>query len=246
MVTSRRIVHALIAAAALGTGLAACDSLIGLGKYSVVPCDADCSDTGSAVPDAGGDESDGTIGTNDSGSPDATDASDGGDASDAADVTVVDSAPEATPSDASFEASPVTLWARWPMPNPDAAVAPASDAMLPNQMSYQINDAGQPIVMDRVTLLVWYATPVPLPGSCPAGFHVPTRIQLVSLIDFTQSPVTINGQAFPGVTQDRFITSSQVIVDGGPNGQYWIVDFSTGLVATTGAAHYALCLQDGQ
>jgi hypothetical protein len=228
--------------AALGATLAACDSLIGLGQYSVVPCDADCpgaDSSGNAAMDAG-DELDASTAPFDSTVADVTDASD------ASDVTVVDGAPEAAPiTDASFEASPVTLWAQWPMPNPDAAIAPGADAMLPNQMSYEINGDGGAgtTVTDLVTKLTWLQAPPPS-GTCPAGFHVPTRIQLVSLIDFTQQP-TIDRAAFPQVVADYYRTSSIVMADGGPTGKNWSIDFSSGQTSTIATPSSVLCLQDG-
>jgi hypothetical protein len=83
---------------------------------------------------------------------------------------------------------------RWPMPNPAAA-------NLPNPFNY--TDTGNGTVVDNVTGLVWqktvdkatqvfawadapaYCTGLTLPA--PAGFtwHVPTRIQLLSLVDYT-------------------------------------------------------------
>ena len=242
MASSRRALQALAAMAALGATLAACDSLIGLGNYSVVPCDADCpsaDSSGNAAMDAG-DELDSSIAPLDS---TVADVADGGDASD---VTVADVAAETAPVlDASFEASPVTLWAQWPMPNPDAAIAPGADAMLPNQMSYQVTGDGGPgtTVTDLVTKLTWLQAP-PSSGTCPAGFHVPTRVQLVSLIDFTQQP-TINPTAFPQVVADYYRTSSVVMADGGPTGKQWSIDFSTGVTSTSATPSAVLCLQDG-
>jgi hypothetical protein len=223
---------------------AACDSLIGLGDYNVVPA----QDSGAA--DSMG------IGSNDA--ADETDSTTTGpeagpfDAGDASDVTVDDAPSDAAPPpDVSIDApSLVTLWAQWKMPNPDAAIAPDSGTLLPNQMSYQVNgDAGQITVTDLVTNLVWLQQPVATSGAldlahaCPTGFHVPTRIQLVSLIDFTHVPLTINTMTFPGVTADRFWTSSQVAGTSGSSIQYWTIDFTTGLTSKAGAGHYVLCLQ---
>jgi hypothetical protein len=230
----------VVALAACGATLAACDSLIGLGNWSTVQCEVDCgaADGSGSLGDDGGNQSDSTLDVFEAATFDAGDASD---------VTVVDAAPEAMPvSDASVDApSLVTLWAQWPMPNPDAAIAPDSSTLLPHQMSYQVNgDGGLSTVTDLVTNLTWFRTPVSPPGNCPPGFHVPTRIQLVSLIDFTQVP-TINTTVFPAVPPDRFSTSSPVIVDGGPTGLYWTVDFASGETSTTADGNFALCLQDG-
>jgi hypothetical protein len=240
MASSRRpVLVALVPFAAFGATLAACDSLIGLGNYSTVQCEIDCSavDSSGNLGDDTGSVLDSTLDVLEAGPFDAGDASD---------VTVVDAAPEAMPvSDASIDAPPSTLWARWKMPNPDAAIAPDSSKLLPNQMSYQINgDGGLSTVTDLVTNLTWLRAAVS-PGNCPPGFHVPTRIQLVSLIDFTQSPITIDTTVFPTVPPDRFLTSSPVIADGGATGQYWTIDFSSGETSTTAVGNLVLCLQDG-
>jgi hypothetical protein len=236
----------MVGMAALLASVAACDVLAGLGNYSLVPpADSGAADSmGIGATDAA-DENDSTTTMPEAGPLDASDASD---------VTVDDATPEAAPPpDVSVDApSLVTLWAQWKMPNPDAAIAPDSSTLLPNQMSYQVNgDAGQITVTDLVTNLVWlqaYQTvnaPLDLATACPIGFHVPTRIQLVSLIDFTQPSVTINTATFPGVPADRFWTSSQVAGTSGSSIQYWTIDFSTGLTSTSAPGHYVLCLQGG-
>ena len=84
-------------------------------------------------------------------------------------------------------------WARWPMPNPAAAA-------LPNPHRYAI-DGNE--VTDEVTGLVWQKEAErggrgfafeEAPGLCEAhgsDWRLPTAIELISLIDFTQSGPTI-------------------------------------------------------
>jgi hypothetical protein len=78
---------------------------------------------------------------------------------------------------------------------------------------------------------------------------VPTRIQLVSLIDFTQPAgnPTVDGLTFPGVPTQRLWTSSMVPSAADAGAQYWFVDFGTGLTVTASEQHmpanYVLCVK---
>jgi hypothetical protein len=243
MASSRRRVPLLVGIAAVLASFAACDSLIGLGQYSVVPADAAADSTGGGTSDAL-DENDSTTNPLDAGP---------GDAGDASDVTVVDATPEAAPPpDVSVDApSLVTLWAQWPMPNPDAAIAPDSGTLLPNQMAYDLGpDGGSTTAYDTVTKLTWLRAPESVTSYAeavnycvPKGFAVPTRIQLVSLIDFTQGSVTINPSAFSQVMGVATCTSSVVITDGAPTANYWTVNFNTATTSTTAPCSQVLCVE---
>jgi len=235
-----------IGIAAMVAGAAACDSLIGLGKYSTVPEDGGASDTGGGGTNDSADENDSTTGLPEAGPSDAGDASDV-----TVDVSPSDAGP---PPDVSVDApSLVTLWAQWPMPNPDAAIAPDSGTLLPNQMSYQVNGDGGPgtTVHDTVTKLTWLQQPMTVSTYGAAvnyceqqGFAVPTRIQLVSLIDFTQS-TTINAAAFWQVTGgERYWTASVVHGSMGPT-MYWTVDFGTGFTSNKQSGGAVLCVKEG-
>jgi hypothetical protein len=125
------------------------------------------------------------------------------------------------PDDASEAdgSSAAPTWATWPMPN-----APSSGLL--NPQSYDTSVAG--IAVDRVTGLTWQrdfkevttqqtsdANTVIAAGAAAcasltlAGFddwRVPTRIELVSLLDFTTAPAA-NSTVF-GVTGDTFLSSS--------------------------------------
>lgn len=244
MAPSRRVPLALASVAALAATLAACDSLLGLGGYSDVPVDAGA--------DSGAFDGPPTI---DSAMTDAVEAGQI-DVSDSG-VTAEDSPFEATVTDAPYDApSIVARWARWPMPNPDAAIYPDASTFLPNTMAYEAGvDGGSMEVLDVLTKLVWWNQPVTVSGAfdpataCDAvpGFHVPTRIQLVSLIDFTQASGTplISRAMFAAVQGARYWTASTVPgADGGVAG-YWTVDFGTGYVSNTQSGTAVLCVKGG-
>jgi hypothetical protein len=236
--------RALLAAVAmLATSALACDALIGLDAYS----DVDGSSESGQVD--GDDTVDSPVDMTNpevSPPPDGPEGSIGSDAGDAAD------------GDASIYDGPVydglpltAFWARWPMPNPDAAIAPGADAMLPNPMSYAGGGDAGPTVVDNVTHLTWRTMAAAATSSDEAsmacqqlgtGWRVPTRIELVSLIDFTQQP-TIDNATFPGTMQAAFWTASIVPVDASPP-EYWVVDFGSGFTKQ-GAATYVRCVQGG-
>jgi hypothetical protein len=81
-------------------------------------------------------------------------------------------------------------------------------------------------VTDTVTGLVWQQTATPqtfawtdakcycaglsLGGITAGGWRLPTRIELLSLVDFTQWNPSINQTAFPNARADDFWTSSPV------------------------------------
>ncbi len=104
-------------------------------------------------------------------------------------------------------------WATWPMPN-----APASG--LPNPQDYDTSVAG--VTTDRVTGLVWQrypnkesATFSEAKRACArltlAGYddwRLPSRIELVSIVDLTRSEPSIHPVAFPRTPSDWFWTGS--------------------------------------
>jgi hypothetical protein len=107
----------------------------------------------------------------------------------------------------------VEKWARWPMPN-------VRLAGLPNPHRYDTQTPG--LVVDRVTGLIWQRN---LPekfytfenaerqcdGLALAGhrdWRLPSRIELVSLLDTTRIQPSIDMAAFPNTPIDWFWTSS--------------------------------------
>jgi Protein of unknown function (DUF1566) len=116
-------------------------------------------------------------------------------------------------------------WARWPMPN---VRLPG----LPNPQSY---DTAIPnLVTDRITGLMWQRN-VPnkfltfqdaqrkCAGLSLGGYtdwRLPSRIELVSLIDTTHIQPSIDGVAFPSTPIDWFWTSSRAADD--PNAAWYV------------------------
>ena len=124
-------------------------------------------------------------------------------------------------------------WIDWRMPNPAATG-------LPNPSSYDTSIAG--LVKDNVTGLVWqsvvdansytlanaksYCSNLALAGG---GWRVPSRIELVSLIDFTTRGPAID-VAFPNTPLSAFWSSSPA---AGISQVAWFVNFSTGGTGAT-------------
>jgi hypothetical protein len=135
---------------------------------------------------------------------------------------------------------------RWPMPNPPVA-------KLPNPFSY--TDNGDGTVTDHVTGLVWQrvvsgsATFAAAPAYCsglmlpaPAGYtwQVPTRIQLLSILDYTtaaavDAPFLSNGQP-PGGKYTWTSTPWVVSQISTKPQDAWMVNFGGGGGLTSNAA----------
>ncbi len=109
-------------------------------------------------------------------------------------------------------------WARWPMPN---SHLPG----LPNPRGYDTSTGG--VVVDRVTGLMWQRTLAnrffTFDGAvreCAAmalaghrDWRLPSRIELVSLLDTTRTQPAIDVDAFPETPSDWFWTSSPAATD---------------------------------
>jgi hypothetical protein len=123
------------------------------------------------------------------------------------------------------------------MPNP-------ASANLPHPSSYA--DLGDGTVRDNVTGLIWQKT-----ESTPAlawaaaksycsgltlanrTWHLPTRIELVSTMDFTKSGTQIDTSAFPGAPGAFHWTSSPWVVSqiASKPQDAWAINFSDGFVS---------------
>ncbi len=117
----------------------------------------------------------------------------------------------------------------WKMPNPPSTG-------LPNPASY--TDRGDGTVRDNVTGLLWqrdvpsatyswqqakdYCSSLTVAG---CGWRLPTRIELVSLVDFTKPypGPTIDANAFPGTPGEEFWSSS---LWAGSSSYAWSVNFN--------------------
>jgi hypothetical protein len=125
----------------------------------------------------------------------------------------------------------------FPMPNP-------ASTGLPNPAAYTKNADGT--VTDNVTGLTWEGTITPglkhtplapnaqehCANEAPAGsWRLPTRLELVSLVDFTvantgqANPATIDQMYFPNTSTGPYWTSSAF---AGGSANFWAVTFSDG------------------
>ena len=160
---------------------------------------------------------------------------------DAARVVAADTAPAPSPAardrdagatgDARVAAAPsaaastAEAWARWPMPN-------ANLPGLPNRHSYDTQTPG--VVVDRITGLMWqrrlpnqFLTWQKAREACrdlSLGDHhdwrLPSRIELVSLLDTTRTQPSIDIDVFPLTPSDWFWTSSRAADD--PNAAWYV------------------------
>jgi hypothetical protein len=123
---------------------------------------------------------------------------------------------------------PRSRWATWPIPHPGAGT---------NAHSYDLGSPG--VVVDRVTGLVWqraldegmytWAEATSRCACLSLGGHedwrLPTRMELVSIVDFTRDSPAIDPVAFPQTTSEWFWTSSRRADD--PS-LVWYIYFETG------------------
>jgi hypothetical protein len=181
----------------LGLALTACASATSRG-----PGDAGQSDSGDVPADAGETSAD-----------------------------AMDAAAEATPETAAactLAPAPARPWATWPMPAPGTTG--------PRAPSYDTSSPG--LVLDRLTQLTWQRAPYPdlldwqaATDHCACltlGGHddwrLPSRIELVSLADYTRANPAIDPVAFPG-TPDEWFWSSSRRPDSDPPTAFYVAYF---------------------
>lgn len=121
-------------------------------------------------------------------------------------------------------------WALWPMPN-------AAGSDLPHAAKYDTAKAG--VTLDRITGLTWETEPSDVDHKwadanalCEAAttggytdWRMPTRIELLSIVDFSKVQPAIDGAAFPACESGGYWTTSPM--PDNPN-YYRTVDFELG------------------
>jgi hypothetical protein len=142
-------------------------------------------------------------------------------------------------------------WARWPIPNPVSLA-------LPHPMAF--SDGGE-TVLDEVTGLVWEKTPVAMTMTWQAaldycagkgeGWSLPTRIELSSIVDNTQSGAKVGSKLFvfepkPGWTwaSTPWVVNSRKTVDPPLS---WFINLSQGdsnnSLSQLAASAYGRCVK---
>ncbi|MES1171862.1 MAG: DUF1566 domain-containing protein, partial [Bacteroidota bacterium] len=136
-------------------------------------------------------------------------------------------------------------WAEWPMPN-------QAGSGLPYLAKYTFVTVGaDEVVRDEVTALVWqravsattftwqeamdYCGGLTLAGW--SDWRLPSRIELVSLLDLSQTNPAVNRAAFPGTPGDWFWTASP---QAGKPANAWNVYFYFGYVDTNDVQNRSL------
>lgn len=136
------------------------------------------------------------------------------------------------------------IWANWPVPGAD------------HRASY--TDNGDGTVRDNVTCLVWqqaaasgtytyaearrYCAGLELAGG---GWHLPTRIELTSIIDLSRVAPAIDTEVFADTPSQFFWTSSPWAVTTKPL-RAWIINFYEGLAsnaALQSEAYWVRCVR---
>jgi hypothetical protein len=138
-------------------------------------------------------------------------------------------------------------WALWPMPN-------AAGSGLPHPAKYDTTKAE--VTLDRITGLTWEAEPsdldykwVDAKALCQAAttggytdWRLPTRIELLSIVDYSKAQPAIDGTAFPACESSGYWASTAAPDD--PN-HYAVIDFELGYgyADISGELHFVRCVR---
>jgi hypothetical protein len=143
-------------------------------------------------------------------------------------------------------------WARWSMltaptftPGGTSAMPTVTDSV--TGLTWTQNPAG---MGDAVTPMTWSDAGTYCQG-LGTGWRLPTRIELLSIVDYTQFEPAIDHTAFPQVQSNYFWTSTpeegQVGSIASPPALAWAVDFTGGYSGTYMTSMYVqllvLCVQ---
>jgi hypothetical protein len=210
--------------------VAACNTIVGIDNFSDVPCEP-CVDSSTGFPfEEGGDAIADGPGESEAAVDAGTDA-----ALDAIADTGIDARDTGTGFTASDAGAVDLEWARWPMPN-------GSEAGLPNPAQYSLITGSDAGVTDGITKLQWGNAQTGITSIasatswCGPPWRLPTRIELVSILDTSRSPVLVN-PVFTTIQGLPYWSSSVT-----PAGNSWTVDFGSGAVAATTAGAAAICI----
>jgi hypothetical protein len=129
-------------------------------------------------------------------------------------------------------------WPLWPMPNPANVVG------LPNPSNYTVDEEND-VVFDNVTGLLWQRTVPSVQGTLPSTYcktlvlaghddwRLPSRIELVSIVDFTRVDPAIDVNAFPNTPIGLFAT----------NGALFTMNSRDGSTFRSGAWDHLRCVR---
>jgi hypothetical protein len=139
-------------------------------------------------------------------------------------------------------------WALWTMPN-------TRDVGLPHQPSYTV---GVDTVTDNITGLTWERDVDPIPrtaalahdfcaslildGAC--DWRLPTRVELVSIVDYAVNTPAIDSTVFPSTPSAQFWSATP---DVSGTGVSWFVNFADGLADSVlgSEQHLVRCVRGG-
>lgn len=210
---TRRAVLWLVAATPL---LAACNAILGISDFEK----AECPGGGACLDDGG------TSSSSSSGGFDAGDAQTDGP------ITIVDAR----------GADPVS-WAQNPMPNyPTGAADSGPNVNLESLTVAKDSDGKTDIVVDAIAKLTWRKVPESerndvtwdvAKTTCPAGYRLPTRIELVTLLNLDPKKTPVRAADSLGLQATKYWTTSLERTNNKEGNllitsKHWVVSFAAG------------------